>query len=121
MGGLDRGPAQCPRVGLGERAGPRPVAGLADPGREAGVADELFWRGSPGGPPWAVELANGSRCVFASGASTVVDGRRLNSFCGRNRYLFGSPDTSRSVWRIRMSRDPNGAGMRKAAIRRSWR
>jgi hypothetical protein len=74
-----------------------------------------------GGPPWALALANGSRCGFATGASTAVDGRRLNYFCGRSRYLFGSPDTSRSVWRIRMSRDPYGAGMRKVAIRRAWR
>src|SRR3954451_2539282 len=41
LGGFDGGPAQGPRAGLGERAGARAVAGLADLRRQAGVADQL--------------------------------------------------------------------------------
>src|SRR5271167_394008 len=32
--------------------------------------------------PWAIELYGLRRCLFASGASTVVEGQRLNYFCG---------------------------------------
>src|SRR5207248_4127305 len=39
---------------------------------------------------WGLELADGNRCVFVSGASTTVNGRRLNYFCSRSGpYLVG--------------------------------
>lgn len=73
---------------------------------------------------WALELTNGKRCVFVSGASTVVAGRRLNYFCGkrgRGPYLFGSPDRSKPLWRIRMAKSSTGRGMRRVAVRIAWR
>jgi hypothetical protein len=75
----------------------------------------------PGGLPWALELRSGTRCVWVGGATTVVEGRRLNYGCFNGRVLFGSPDTSRSTWRIRVARDGEGRGMRKVAIRAAWR
>jgi hypothetical protein len=74
-----------------------------------------------GSPPWALELVNGRRCVFAGGATNVVGGRRLNYGCDSNRFLFGVPDTSRAVRWIRMADDFNGVGMHKVAIRVAWR
>jgi hypothetical protein len=75
----------------------------------------------PGGLPWALELSSGTRCVWVGGATTVVQGRRLNYGCFDGRVLFGSPDTTRSTWRIRAARDGDGRGMRKVAIRTAWR
>jgi hypothetical protein len=75
----------------------------------------------PGGPPWALELMNGERCVFAEGATNVVEGRRLNYTCNRSHYLWGSPDTSDALWRIRASRNYGGTSMRRLAIRVAWR
>lgn len=80
----------------------------------------------PGGIPWAMELASGKRCVGASGASTSVGRLRINYVCGRYRtpgvrYLFGSPDRTRAVWRIRQAKTPFGRGMRKVAIKVAWR
>jgi hypothetical protein len=75
----------------------------------------------PGGAPWALELVSGARCVFVTGATNVVRGYRLNYFCGRDRFLFGSPRTSAPAWRIRQSRSADGRGMRLVAIRRAWR
>ena len=63
----------------------------------------------------------GDTCVWVGGATTVVGGRRLNYGCANGRVLFGSPDTSRSTWRIRVARDGEGHGMRKVAIRAAWR
>ena len=79
----------------------------------------------PGGLPWALELSSGARCIAASGATTTVQGFRLNYLCGRfgsasARYLFGSPDRSRRQWRIRQARTPNGSGVRKVTIRVAW-
>jgi len=80
----------------------------------------------PGGPPWALELASGRRCVWASRASTTVGRLRLNYLCGRfgtrtARFLFGTPDKRRAVWRIRLVTTPAGGGMRKVAIKVAWR
>jgi hypothetical protein len=75
----------------------------------------------PGGPPWALELMSGERCVFAEGATNVVRGRRLNYTCSRSHYLWGSPDTSHALWRIRASRNYRGTNMRKLATRMAWR
>ena len=75
---------------------------------------------SPGGPPWALRLASGRRCVLVSGATTVVAGRRMNYVCGR-RYLFGSPDRTQPTWRIRQAVTPGGVGLRKVAIAAAWR
>lgn len=78
-------------------------------------------RKARGGPPWAVQLVTGRRCVYASGATTVVRGSRLNYFCIGGRYLFGSPDRRRPLWRIREARNRFGAGMRMVAVKLAWR
>lgn len=72
------------------------------------------------GSVWALRLESGARCTWAFGATTAVAGRRLNYSCTGGGYLFGSPDRRRNTWRIRFARTPEGAGMRKAAIRRAY-
>jgi hypothetical protein len=75
----------------------------------------------PAAPPWALRLASGRRCVFASGATAVIDGRRLNYVCDGRRLLFGIPDASAPAWRIRQARTAAGGGMRKVTIAAAWR
>jgi hypothetical protein len=74
----------------------------------------------PDGPPWALRLASGRRCVLVAGAAPVAAGRRMNYACGR-RYLFGSPDRTQPTWRIAQALTPGGAGLRKVAIAAAWR
>ena len=74
----------------------------------------------PSDPPWALRLASGRRCVRVSGATTVVEGRRMNYSCGR-RYLFGIPDRTKPAWQIRQALTPGGVGMRKVAVAAAWR
>lgn len=86
------------------------VTGPLDP-RDAAPAD---------GPPWALRLASGRRCVLGAGAAPVINGRRMNYTCGR-RYLFGSPDHTQPTWRIAQAVTPGGAGLRKVAVAAAWR
>jgi hypothetical protein len=48
LGGLDGGPAQRGRAGLGYAPGARALPGLLDRGRQPGVPDELLGRRKPG-------------------------------------------------------------------------
>jgi hypothetical protein len=75
----------------------------------------------PNRSPWALELMDGRMCVFASGASSARKGVRLNYFCDRKRYLWGSPRRTRSLWTIRMSRGYTGKGWRRVKIKTAWR
>lgn len=72
--------------------------------------------------PWALQLYNGRRCLFSSGASSIVDGRRLNYFCtgGGKMGLWGLPSRRTEPWTI--FRAPYTARhlSRRAAIRRAW-
>jgi hypothetical protein len=74
----------------------------------------------PGGPPWALRLESGRRCLFVQGATSVVRGRRLNYVCDGRRLLFGTPDRTRPTWRISQATSPGGAQMRQVAIAVAW-
>jgi hypothetical protein len=51
--------------------------------------------------PWALELTDGSHCGLAGGATSVVDGMRLNYFCAPDKLsLYGDPDRSSPLWTI---------------------
>ena len=85
---------------------------------EASLDYDDFWTWKGGS--WALKLTNGTKCHYVTGATTAVKGRRLNYFCGKNGkgpYLFGNPDKSSALWRIRMSKSPSGRGMRRVGIR----
>ena len=72
--------------------------------------------------PWAIELTDGRRALFASGASEVVEGERLNYFfgAGGKEGLWGYPDRGAEPWTILVA--PFGAQRlsARASIRRAW-
>jgi hypothetical protein len=81
-----------------------------------------------GSRPWAIRTAAGRRCIWVSGASNVVRGRRLNYVCGRgdfgtfgSPFLFGLPDRRRPTWTIVQARSYDGRGWRRVRIRTAWR
>jgi hypothetical protein len=71
--------------------------------------------------PWAIELEDGRRCVFASGATDVAEGKRLNYICGtRNEELWGFPDCGNEPWTI-LAAPPQARELRKrSAVRHAW-
>jgi len=52
------------------------------------------------GMPWALELANGVRCVFATGATAVIAGLRLNYSCPDGAWVIGDVDRSADAWQV---------------------
>jgi hypothetical protein len=55
-----------------------------------------------GGRLWGLRLGDGigTSCLFAQGATGVVNGRRLNYDCGRGWWLLGEPNRRPRVWTI---------------------
>lgn len=52
----------------------------------------------PNAQPWALELASGGRCYFATGATGAVNGERMNYECKGNDWIVGFPKRSPGVW-----------------------
>lgn len=72
--------------------------------------------------PWNVELTSGHHCAFASGASNVVHGKRLNYFCGTGSHsgLWGYPERHTEPWTILFGPFTATSLNDRRAIRRAW-
>ncbi len=71
--------------------------------------------------PWALELADGKRCIFASGASSFVDSLRQNYLCLPlgTFSLYGSPKRETTPWTI-YSGTTNASQLTTTTIRVVW-
>jgi hypothetical protein len=49
--------------------------------------------------PWGVELANGQRCTFLIGASSVINKMRLNYSCDLYHYILGDIKRRSPTWK----------------------
>jgi hypothetical protein len=74
--------------------------------------------GAPTAPPWALELANGQRCVFQTGAGGMLVGLRLSYVC-QHGIAFGEPDRSGKLWLIPY-KSPTTVGTVTTAVRTAW-
>ncbi len=71
--------------------------------------------------PWAIELYDGRRCLFASGASSVVEGQRLNYFCGTGKEgLWGFPYRGSEPWTILTAPIEATELSERATVRHAW-
>ena len=53
------------------------------------------------GNPWALVLESGQRCESTGGGATsAVNGQRLNYVCGKDLALYGEPDRTTATWTI---------------------
>jgi hypothetical protein len=72
--------------------------------------------------PWALELYDGRKCVLAGGASSVVEGHRLNYFCAHDSSsgLWGFPDRGTQPWTVYTASYTATHLSERAAIRDAW-
>jgi hypothetical protein len=76
---------------------------------------------STSGLPWALQTVSGANCVLATGATNVVDRRRLNFFCGKRRnVLWGDPIRRTEPWMIFSAPADAKRLTRKVAIKTAW-
>jgi hypothetical protein len=77
---------------------------------------------SPSLRPWALELSNGLRCLFADGATSVVEGNRLNYLCaGANEEgLWGLPNRMSASWTILIAPFQATKLSERVGIRHAW-
>ena len=70
--------------------------------------------------PWAIQTASGANCVFASGASSLVGGKRLNYVCSAKLGLWGYPNRKSRTWTI-LSAPPTAKRLsHRTSILRAW-
>ena len=69
--------------------------------------------------PWAVQLANGARCVAVTGTVQRVDGVSLNLQCAGGALAGGLDRTGRK-WRVKYGR-ATGAGLTLVDVVAAWR
>jgi eukaryotic-like serine/threonine-protein kinase len=69
------------------------------------LTDPLPARGTPLSfkSAWVVELADGTKCVFMTGATTVFEGERVNYSCSDGGYILGELQEGQ-VWTARKIR-----------------
>ena len=70
-------------------------------------------------PPWALELADGSKCTLMTGGTFMMAGMRANYGCIGGRNLFGDIDRTQAVWRI-FSHTDKSIALTQSAIAVAW-
>jgi len=80
-----------------------------------GPGDEALNRRTP----WALELANGARCTFATGATATTAGLRLNYFCEEGGAAYGEPVRGKHPWTIPFASD-RGTEPHDVAVKSAW-
>jgi hypothetical protein len=71
-------------------------------------------------PPWALELANGKKCVFATGATTVSAGLRANYGCSDEDWVYGVPDRTRDLWYVQFG-GARSTKLVRVGVKTAWK
>jgi hypothetical protein len=69
--------------------------------------------------PWALELADGSRCTFLTGATSAVAGLRVNYGCEGGAWIVGDVDRRSPVWKAWVITE-DGAVAERRGVRTAW-
>ena len=72
--------------------------------------------------PWALETTSGSRCLLAGGASSLIDGTRLNYFCGTGAKYgpWGYASRRARLWTVFEAPFSAHTLQHRVAIARAW-
>jgi hypothetical protein len=78
-------------------------------------------RPSTTGLPWALVTTSGWRCRLATGATSVVQGRRANYVCtGTKDWLWGAASRRSEPWKILVAPASANKLKRTVGIRSAW-
>lgn len=89
--------------GPGAPQPPMPPAsgpGGAPDAEDAAPADVAAEAIDPREIPWALELANGTRCGLLTGATAVLAGQRINYGCEDGGFVLGEVDHALPMWTV---------------------
>jgi hypothetical protein len=70
--------------------------------------------------PWALDLTDGTECVFEHGAEDNVGGLRPNYRCSGGRYVFGNPDQTQSGWSVQLGASQSGPLTEQIGVTDAW-
>ncbi len=71
------------------------------------------------GKPWALELANGQRCVALTGATAPVAGLRMNYGCP-DGVVAGPIDRTSPVWRVFYQTSNRSLSLAQVNVKVAW-
>lgn len=82
---------------------------------------KLANKGRPGsGLPWGVQLASGVRCTFETGATGLVDGKRINYGCIGGGVLVGPIGKGPAQWTALYQADPLSGPVVRQPVATAW-
>ncbi|MBV8067638.1 MAG: hypothetical protein JO113_06655 [Candidatus Eremiobacteraeota bacterium] len=70
----------------------------------------------PKGEPWALRLINGDTCVFETGATDVIGGKRMNYACVKSGWIVGFVNRSTKSWDAESVSSPSDKQLKKLGI-----
>jgi hypothetical protein len=71
-------------------------------------------------PPWAIRLARGRWCGFFSGATSLIDGLRINYGCKGGGVLLGNPRRHSATWTILYASNFRSTSHSTVKISQAW-
>jgi hypothetical protein len=99
------------RVLLGPPTQPQPTQAIVSPNLAPGDGITT---------PWALDLTDGTECVFEHGAEDNVGGLRPNYRCSDGRFVFGNPDEAVSGWSVQLGASQSGPLTAKIGVTDAW-
>ncbi|WP_102126514.1 hypothetical protein [Deinococcus planocerae] len=72
------------------------------------------------GTPWALELANGQRCVALTGATAPIAGLRVNYGCPDGGVVAGPIDRTLPLWRGFYETANRSLSLSQVGVRTAW-
>jgi hypothetical protein len=68
------------------------------------------------GEPWALRLDGGDTCVFTTGATEVIAGKRMNYACAKSGWVVGLVDRSTQPWTAESVSSPSDKRLKKIGV-----
>lgn len=93
--GASQGPG-APQPAMPPASGP----GGGPDAQDAAPAEAAAEAIDPREIPWALELANGTRCGLLTGATAVLAGQRINYGCEDGGFVLGEVDHALPMWTV---------------------